>query len=68
MDYEQMGQKWLNGGQVTSFNGKIFNTKQKDFFNSKDSIAELLFIVNKKVYFFLEFFVCFFVEFLTRIC
>lgn len=36
MDYEQMGQKWLNGGQVTSFNGKIFNTKQKDFFNSKD--------------------------------
>lgn len=34
--YTEIGKEWLRGSNLTSFNGKIFNSKQKEFFNSKD--------------------------------
>lgn len=33
--YTEMGKKWLEGFTVDNFQGKIFNEKQKEFFNSK---------------------------------
>lgn len=34
-EYEDIGKEWLKGSNLTSFNGKVFNDKQKEFFNSK---------------------------------
>lgn len=34
--YLEMGKQWLGGSEVTSFNGKMFNAKQREFFNAKD--------------------------------
>lgn len=33
--YEEMGKKWMEGSNITSFNGKILNNKQKEFINSR---------------------------------
>ena len=34
--YSEQGKQWLEGFNLTSFNGKVFNSKQKEFFNSKE--------------------------------
>lgn len=34
--YEEMGKEWLSGSNLTAFSGKVFNQKQKEFFNSKE--------------------------------